>query len=444
MWTEKWIKARKPKDKRYRLTENTTGRGTGRLVLDVLPSNQKDFYFQYFFDGKRNLIKIGSFRQSAGDTGYTLSEARERYRELSDVLKQGFDVKSYIEEQALKERERIKTHDAKKLLGTFRQLIDSYLNNMELNGKRSHPIVRRSLNRYVINAFPELMTEKANAVTPTDIKMILGKMMDDGITTQSNRVRSYLHTAFAHGIKDDNNPRHNKDDDVMFDLKVNPVSSVPKQADFEYVGNHVITEKEIPIIWNELPKQSLVVGAVVKLGLATGIRTGELVRLKVTDFNLKDETMIIPAAVSKNGIDHLVPLNKLAMSVVKELFKTSGKFTFAFPGYIGRGYRDDIHIHNTSVGTAVREFCEDQEDVEKFTPQHDIRRTVKTLMGKAGVTKEVRDRIQNHALNDVSTVHYDRYDYLAEKRQGLNVWNDYLDLILNPKKNVTHISKKRA
>jgi hypothetical protein len=31
-----------------------------------------------------------------------------------------------------------------------------------------------------------------------------------------------------------------------------------------------------------------------------------------------------------------------------------------------------------------------------------LRRTWKTLAGKAGVPKEIRDRIQNHALQDVS------------------------------------------
>jgi len=73
-----------------------------------------------------------------------------------------------------------------------------------------------------------------------------------------------------------------------------------------------------------------------------------------------------------------------------------------------------------------------------------IRRTVKTLMGKAGIDKQLRDRIQNHALQDVSSRHYDRYDYLAEKRQGMKVWNDYLELIINPDKKVTRIAGKRA
>lgn len=68
--------------------------------------------------------------------------------------------------------------------------------------------------------------------------------------------------------------------------------------------------------------------------------------------------------------------------------------------------------------------------MQPFQPK-DIRRTVKTLMGFAGIRKEDRDRFQNHALNDVSSKHYDRYEYLAEKRQVIAVWDDYLGAILS-------------
>ncbi|KTT43620.1 hypothetical protein SB11R_23005, partial [Pseudomonas oryzihabitans] len=57
----------------------------------------------------------------------------------------------------------------------------------------------------------------------------------------------------------------------------------------------------------------------------------------------------------------------------------------------------------------------------------DLRRTCKTLMASAGLSKELRDRIQGHAFNDVSSKHYDRYDYFAEKRAGLETWADWLE-----------------
>jgi len=38
----------------------------------------------------------------------------------------------------------------------------------------------------------------------------------------------------------------------------------------------------------------------------------------------------------------------------------------------------------------------------------------------------------------------DRYDYLKEKRFGMQVWNDYLNLIINSKKKIIRIPKNRA
>jgi len=56
----------------------------------------------------------------------------------------------------------------------------------------------------------------------------------------------------------------------------------------------------------------------------------------------------------------------------------------------------------------------------------DIRRTCKTLMGVAGIEKELKDRIHGHAFSDVSSKHYDRYDYFKEKQAGLVRWGAWL------------------
>ena len=51
-------------------------------------------------------------------------------------------------------------------------------------------------------------------------------------------------------------------------------------------------------------------------------------------------------------------------------------------------------------------------------------------MGEAGISKELRDRLQGHAMSDVSSKHYDRYDYLAEKTTAADQWGSALLKIL--------------
>jgi len=230
---------------------------------------------------------------------------------------------------------------------------------------------------------------------------------------------------------------------VKFNLKYNPVTFLPVQADYERVGEHVITEKEIEIIWDELPNESQITSWAVKLALTTGQRSGEIIKLKWADIDFDDQLMTIPSSVSKNKIEHVVPLNDLSWAVIEEMKEITGGYEHLFPTSYGGIFKEGKHISGNTIAKIIREYCNGHKKVTKFIPR-DIRRTVKTLMGKAGIDKVIRDRLQNHALQDVSSKHYDRYDYLPEKRQAVKVWNDCLELILNSDNKVIHMSKVKA
>jgi integrase len=118
----------------------------------------------------------------------------------------------------------------------------------------------------------------------------------------------------------------------------------------------------------------------------------------------------------------------LATNELKALHEITGESDYLFPA--GRGA--DGPKRTDSLGYAIRRFCKDTE-FEKFTAR-DLRRTVKTLMGKAGISKETRDRLQNHKLSDTSSKHYDRYDYLAEKRAAVAIWESMLTAMIEGKK----------
>lgn len=69
-------------------------------------------------------------------------------------------------------------------------------------------------------------------------------------------------------------------------------------------------------------------------------------------------------------------------------------------------------------------------DMKSFTPR-DFRRTFKTLGGQIKFSKEIRDRIQNHNKSDVSSKHYDRYDYFEEKMDAVLRWEEVLLNLIN-------------
>jgi hypothetical protein len=58
-------------------------------------------------------------------------------------------------------------------------------------------------------------------------------------------------------------------------------------------------------------------------------------------------------------------------------------------------------------------------------------------VGQAGVPKEIRDRIQNHTLQDVSSKHYDRWTYMPEKRAAMETSNGFVtSMFARPRKAV--------
>jgi integrase len=446
IWTDKQIQSIQPIDKRFRLAETTRQRGTGRLVLDVQPNGIKTFFFKYSRklddSSKRIHLKIGLYRKNG--SGFSLSDARDKVKEYSDLIKKGIDPKEFLEEQFKLEQANRKQKEAEKNQATFGQLLDSYVANLEATGKTSFESIDQSFTTYVRNPFPGLIKRKSNEIETADITEVLRTMIQNGVTTHTNRVRSYLHAAFQHGLQQDNNPRDFLDKPKIFNLNFNPVTHIPVQPDFERVGDHLVEKEEIQIIWNNIePEITLVL---LRLAICTGQRVGELRQIPLKDLNLTKRWLLINKTITKNKRDHIVPLSGTSLKLLKDWTKKVNGCQYLFPSlksswkhiekmedqpYIKRFYIDK-YLSGSSVEKHIENLLINHSNVENFTPT-DIRRTVKTYMGEEGIKKIIRDKIQNHADYDVSAKHYDRYEYLDEKIEGLRKWNIGLNKILKKK-----------
>ena len=315
---------------------------------------------------------------------------------------------------------------------------------MRAAGKPSANEVERSIERAVFKPYPNLKKKKASDITTQEIKGVLARMIENGITTQSNRVRSYLLAAFNHGMKQENNPRIYLEEATRFNISFNPVAAIPRQTDFEKTGENVLSENEIKDLWHQLPRTNrvgFVISALIQFALATGgQRLKQILNTPWESYNLEEKTMVIMDSKGKGDQirPHVVPLNDLALSILNELKPITGKSLFPFAGG-SHGSSKEKHIRPDSIPLAISRYRDEHKEVDFKAA--DIRRTCKTLMARHGINKEIRDRIHNHSLNDISTKHYDRHDYLEEKRIAMKQWNDILNLIINPKDNVILINQ---
>lgn len=83
----------------------------------------------------------------------------------------------------------------------------------------------------------------------------------------------------------------------------------------------------------------------------------------------------------------------------------------------------------------------ERDAIEPWT-LHDLRRTARSLMSRAGVPTDHAERAIGHVIAGVRSV-YDRHEYLAEQKKAFEALETLVAQILNPAPNVTQIAGKR-
>ena len=53
------------------------------------------------------------------------------------------------------------------------------------------------------------------------------------------------------------------------------------------------------------------------------------------------------------------------------------------------------------------------------------------MLAALGVSSDIRAQVQSHGLSGVQARHYDRHNYMAEKRSKLEAWNQHLEALVS-------------
>lgn len=153
--------------------------------------------------------------------------------------------------------------------------------------------------------------------------------------------------------------------------------------------------------------------------MATGQRVTEIAGLRRDQWD--SDGRLLTWSTTKNKRPHVLPVGDIAASIIDS---RAGNGTLLFPSVADP---DRPPKHGSLYCALWRE--RDRIGVDGFTVR-DLRRTWKTLAGMAGLTKHERDLLQNHARHDVSSRHYDRYEYLDEKRAAVARWDAWMRELL--------------
>lgn len=398
-------------------------RGTGKLVLRVRET-LAEWAFQYFYGGKRRLLKIGP---AAGDGSLSLAEARERMAPLRRMLVDGLDPKAELERQDAEAKAKARVEASR---GSVEQLFRAYVEDLKARGKSSWTSVENALLTGKHAAAEALGRDmKAAAVGPEHVRPVLRAAYERG-PSMASHLRGYLNAAFKYGIGAEHDYTRDQQG-VCFGLSVNPVASIPPDRAARKPGNRVLTPEEIRAAWFDMEMHGTMqqIQRVVRLLFAVGgQRVREVVEARVVEFDLAARVWTIPPERTKNDREHRVPLSDRAVELVQEIVEQGGGHPFLFPNRRGGERPMDF----PSLNQAIRRLT-DAKGTPRWTPR-DIRRTCRTMLADAGEPDHRLDYHFNHGRSvGVGQKHYDRAARLAEKSVTMTAWDRVLSKVLGQK-----------
>ncbi|MGX8013707.1 tyrosine-type recombinase/integrase [Mesorhizobium sp. ORM8.1] len=379
------------------------GHGTGRLVLVIKPMPTRitaDWMAQQWRDQKRLKKKLGSY------PSMSLSQAREIFRrDFADMIQKGRSIKIAGDTRP----------------GTVADLFEAYVASLKADGKPSWKEAEKGLNKIADSLG---RNRPARDIEPDEIRDLIRPIYQRGKRSMADHVRSYIRSAFSWGLRSEHDYRTTSV--RRFRLVYNPAAGIPTEP--KKVGTRWLNEEEFIRLyrWLETPDAPVhpPYTRAVRILMLTGQRVEEIARLHVDQWDATER--IIDWSKTKNGKPHAIPVPKIAAELIGSI--KPNEFGWFFPSATDPSKPVS---HGTLYSFMWRQ--RDREVIPVVT-NRDLRRTWKTLAGKAGLSKEIRDRLQNHTLQDVSSKSYDRWNYMPEKRAAMARWDKFVSELLTKKK----------
>ena len=404
-------------------------RGAGRLVARVTRDGVL-LYYQYFHPpGRRRWLPLGAYDET-GKRGLSLPVARDKVAGLSTLYRSGITdlAAHFAREREAQERARQSAAEAARRereaaeRSTLRQLLDAYVSHQERLGKQSARDAKGILRLHVLEAAPELAAKKAADVTVDELVVLIGRLAEAGKGRTAAKLRSYLHAAYQLAVESRTDPSAPQTLRA-YGVTVNPVASIGALSKYSRARDRVLSAPELAALLKRLG--ALPAGAqrdALQLGLLLGgQRPRQLLRVKPTDVDLSAATIMLldPKGTRAQPRRHVLPLVAAAATI---LSRRLAMLRTGEPLFSGDG-KVSVTLETLSglVSSISRDMVQAKEAREPFQLR-DLRRTAETMLASLGVSSDVRAQLQSHGLGGIQQRHYDRHDYMIEKREALELW----------------------
>jgi integrase len=380
--TAKSIENMKPAPQRREISDGGSG-----LYLVVQSSGHRSWALRYRADGRPTKLTLGRWPE------ISLAGARKLAADALHELSNGVDPSE------TRVAAKFKADAAK--ANTLANVCEEYLRR---EGAKLRTVDQRVsiLKRLV---YPHLGDRPIGSIKRSDIVRLLDMVEDTSGPRMADSTLATIRRIFAwHATRDD-------------EFLSPVVRGMGRQNVAEHRRSRILDDDEIRAIWAATATDEPF-PALVRLALLTSARRGELAGLR-RDSEVKDGVWLLPASRSKTKTEVPRPLSKAALALID-----------ARPRVPGCPY-----VFTANGVTPIASFSGPKEklDAESGVANwrlHDLRRTARSLLSRAGINSDIAERCLGHALPGIRAT-YDRHRYIEEMSFAFEALAALIDRIVS-------------
>lgn len=289
--TDKEIRSFKPSAKR---SKHPDGHG---LSLEVMPSGKKVFRFSYRFDGKQRTLVVGDY------PSLSLADARICAGDLKKSLREGVDPKAKLEAQtqpAAPEEPRGPT---------WGEIAKDYLMLRQRSGAARRTMIK--LMRQVEVTIDAYGDRLATEISAEDILAVVNPIAERGHIDNAHEIRSRFSQIFryagARGL-------------IEHDPSAMTIGAMIKRQRGEFAG--VTNPKDVGRLMHAIRSycaENLIIGTALLLSAYSFPRNSELRGMRWNEIDWDAALWNIPAKRMKMKRDHVVPLARQTIEVLRHV-----------------------------------------------------------------------------------------------------------------------------
>ena len=368
----------------------------GGLYLEVTPAGGKIFRLKYRIDGKEKTLTIGKY------PAVSLSEARQAAENARRLLSDGQDPAA-AKQQAKQERRAA-------LLNTFAALTRRWHADNLHRWKPNH--AGRIMRYFETDVFPLIGEVPIDSITVGQIKQVLDRITARGVSNTAEKVREWTGAVFDYAAMleiTDRNPARALRKYIAKQPAKNR-AALPREELTEFYRRLILADIE--------PANKIA----LLLLMLVFVRNTELRGGRWTEIDFQAATWTIPAERMKHEKTapkppHTVPLSDWALELLQELQDLTGNTPYLFPSRT----KQDGHISENTLGKIMNGM-----GYKGIATPHGFRSLASSILNEQGYNPDAIERQLAHVEENRIKAAYNRAEYLAERREMMQWYSDYL------------------